>query len=1015
MILSHHKISLLAAAAAWSGGAAFGATGADLPDQVRFNRDIRPILSNNCFYCHGPDEKHREAKLRLDTKEGAAANLDGMSAVVPGRPDKSELLERIVSDDPDELMPPPKSKKPKLSAHDVALLRKWIEQGAEYEGHWAFLPLAKTDPPPMKKSGWARNGIDQFILARLEQEGIAPSPEADRVTLCRRVYLDLTGLLPSPEEVAAFLKDPAPDAYEQLVDRLLASPHYGERWGRHWLDQARYADSNGYSIDSERAMWPYRDWVIQALNQDIPFDQFTIEQLAGDLLPSPTKAQLVATAFHRNTLINEEGGSNPEQFRVEACIDRVNTTGTVWLGLTVGCAQCHSHKFDPIPQREFYQMFAFFNSGQDVNNKGATVPVTRGEMFGVPQGSGAAVVENDDNVRDDWEQKERERLEALAASGGQPAKWVPARYVEFDSETNSGIRQLPDGSLLADGQGSANDTYRVVAEAALPKVAAIRLRVLTDDSLPNKGPGWANNGNFVLTQFEVTVGDEPQSLTAAFADHEQSGFPASAAIDKNGRTGWAINTGKGSAPGTKLNAPHEAVFILKQPIAIVAGKQITVRLHHEMNERYLIGRFALDFSDTAPGAPKAAFDAELLAALRVPRTARFGPGQAERVNAAFEKAHPRSKEKGARQRADADSADVMVMNDLPKPRETYLFQRGDFLRPDKQLGLLQPGVLTAVSANFAKPPGVMKNRLDLASWLVSPENPLTPRVAVNRVWAKYFGRGIVETDEDFGTQGSGPTHPELLDWLAGEFVRGGWSYKKLHRLIVTSATYRESSQARPDLAEKDPRNILLARQERLRVEAEIIRDAALCASGLLDSTVGGPGVRPPQPEGVYAFTQTAKSWKVSLAPARFRRGMYTIFYRSSAYPLLGTFDVPDMQTTCTRRTRSDTPLQSLTLANDAAFLEIAEGLANRMAKSAGELEARLRLGFQLTVCREPSDQELTLLRKYVQKQAEEFAADAEAAKALAPRPIGTLPPNEGAALLCAARVLLNMDNFITRE
>ena len=1007
MSRSLFALSLLAVAAA-------PAASLPLPEKVRYNEHIRPILSTNCFYCHGPDEKHREAKLRLDTREGATADLEGDFAIVPGKPDKSELLRLITSDDRDEMMPPPKSKKPKLSERDVALLRKWIEQGAEYEAHWAFLPLASAEPPAVKNAKWARNGVDRFILARLEKEGIEPSPEADRTTLCRRVSLDLTGLLPSPEEVDAFVKDPAPDAYEKLVDRLLASPHYGERWARHWLDQARYADSNGYSIDSERAMWPYRDWVIAALNADEPFDKFTVDQLAGDLLPSPTKAQLVATAFHRNTLINEEGGSNPEQFRVEACIDRVNTTGAVWLGLTVGCAQCHSHKFDPITQREFYEMFAFFNSGEDVNNKGATVPVARGEMFGAQKGG--ATLENDDRLRDDWEAQELAKLEALAATAGQPAKWVPARYKEFDSETNSGIRQLPDGSLLADGQGSANDTYRVSAEAGLPKVAAVRLRVLIDDSLPAKGPGWAGNGNFVLTQIDISVGDEPQRIAAAFADHEQANYPVSAAFDGNPRTGWAINTSKASAPGVKMNAPHEAVFILQQPIVTTADKPITVRLRHEMNERYLIGRFALDFSATAPAPPKAAFDAELLAALRVPRNGRFGPGQAERVNAAFDKAHPRQKDKATRQRADADSADVMVMSDLPKPRETYLFQRGDFLRPDKQLGVLQPGVLHAVSATFAKPPGAMKNRLDLARWLVSPENALTPRVAVNRVWAHYFGRGIVETDEDFGAQGSAPVHPELLDWLAWEFSKtDGWSYKKLHRLIVTSATYRQSSKARPDLAEKDARNLFLARQERLRVEAEIVRDSALCASGLLDRTIGGPGVRPPQPDGVYSFTQTAKSWKTSPAPARFRRGLYTVFYRSSAYPLLGTFDVPDMQTTCTRRARSNTPLQSLTLANDGAFLEIAEGLANRLAKSAPDLDARLKLGFRLTVCREPSAQELGVLRDYTKRQAEQFTEDTEAAKALAPRPIGTLPPGEAAALLCAARVLINTDNFITRE
>jgi hypothetical protein len=547
----------------------------------------------------------------------------------------------------------------------------------------------------------------------------------------------------------------------------------------------------------------------------------------------------------------------------------------------------------------------------------------------------------------------------------------------------------------------------------MPKVAAIRLSVIPDDSLPGKGPGWAANGNFVLTELEVSLGDQPLKIAAATADHEQQGFPASGAIDDNPKTGWAINA-KGSGAQAKLNAPHQAVFILEKP-ADTAGKLLTIRLLHEMNERYLIGRFALEFSATVPPPAKGDFDPDLLTALRAPRNARNLPGQSERVDKAFEKANPPRKDKKARQKADADSADVMVMRDLAKPRETFLFQRGDFLRPDKGIGALEPGVLHAASASFAKAPAPMKNRLDLARWLVSPENPLTPRVTVNRVWMHYFGRGLVETDEDFGTQGSPPTHPELLDWLARDFVHGGWSMKHLHRLIVMSATYRQSSKARPDLAERDARNLLLARQERLRVEAEIVRDAALCASGLLDPTIGGPGVRPPQPEGVYAFTQTAKTWKPSPAPARFRRGLYTIFYRSSPYPLLGTFDVPDLQTTCTRRVRSDTPLQSLTLANDAAFLEIAEGLAARLAAAPGDLEARLRLGFRLTLGREPSPKELAVLRDYTVKQQEQFTEDLEAARKLAPRPLAKASPPEAAALLCAARVLINTDNFITRE
>jgi hypothetical protein len=802
-------------------------------EKVRFNRDVRPILSGNCFYCHGPDEKKREGHRRLDTRDGALAENDGVRAVVPGKPDASDLMTRVLSHDKDELMPPPKSKKPPLTAQQVDVLRKWIEQGAEYEGHWAFLRVSAAPPPPVKGAAWIRNGIDNFILAKLEREGVQPSPEADRQTLIRRLSLDLTGLLPTPEEVAAFLADAQPGAYERLVERLLASPHYGERWGRHWLDQARYADSNGYSIDSPRAMWPYRDWVIKALNEDMPFDRFTLEQVAGDLLPNPTKSQVIATAFHRNTMINEEGGVKPEQFRVEAAIDRVNTTGAVWLGLTVGCAQCHSHKFDPIPQREFYQLFAFFNQGEDVNNKGATVEVARGEVFGNPVAQTSPDVETAKSAKhrktqEEWEDEELARVKALPA-----------------------------------------------------------------DKLP-----------------------------------------------------------------------------------------------------------AADYVDALTQNPAARSDA-----------------QKRLVSEAYEKAVPPGKH--AKPRADtADVVRLMVMQDVAKPRPTFLLQRGDYTRPDEKAGALQPGVISAISAAFRTPPGEFHSRLDLARWLVSPENPLTPRVTMNRMWMRYFGRGIVETDEDFGAQGAAPTHAELLDWLAGEFVRRGWSMKAMHRLIVTSATYRQSSKVRADLAEKDPRNLWLARQERVRVDAEVVRDAALSASGLLDRTIGGPSVHPPQPDGVYSFTQTGKKWAADTGPNRFRRALYTMFYRSAAYPLFGAFDAPDFTTACTRRPRSDTPLQALTVANDPAFVELAQGLAARLRRElpGPDVDARLRRACMLCWCREPSAKELAILRGYYAAQRADFAADEKAAgNFLSPDLAKANAPAECAALTAVARTIFNTDNFITRE
>jgi hypothetical protein len=997
------------------------------PERVRFNAHVRPILSQNCFFCHGPDEKHREADLRLDERAAATADLGGYAAIVPGKPDESALVERICSTDDEQVMPPPKSKKPRLSADDVATLRLWIEQGAEYENHWSLLPLSREAPPEVKDQSWVQNPIDQFILARLDAEGLPPSPAADRSTLIRRVYLDLVGLLPPPDDVERFVKDEDPRAYEALVDRLLASPHYGERWGRHWLDQARYADSNGYTIDGEREVWPYRDWVIQALNSDMPFDRFTIEQLAGDLLPGAGKSQLVATGFHRNTLINQEGGTDPEQFRVESAMDRVNTTGAVWLGLTVGCAQCHPHKFDPISQREYYQLLAFFNSTDDVNDRGPTVPVVRGEMFGTPQ------TRPDERpalppaelaaLRSAWEKDELARREA-AITAAAPA-WTSVQYVKFTTRSDLALKLLDDNSLVADSRVAPDESYQTIALTTLPQVAAVRLRVLTDESLPKHGPGRAEDGNFMLTDFAFEVDGDEQGFSWAAADHQQTGFPVAAAIDGDIKTGWSIGVEPGSA--AQMNANHEAVFVFSHPISPV-GKTLLLRMYHDGPPNHLIGRFAVDFTATVPPLVPDDQDAKLLAALRTANAERT-PDQVKLLQAAFERAEPRARTMD--KRPQLVSALQMIMREREQPRETFTLLRGDFTRPDKAAGALEPGVLRAVPAAW-KPVAPRGTRLDLARWLVDPANPLTPRVTMNRVWMRYFGRGLVESDEDFGAQGSAPTHPALLDWLAGEFIRSDWSQKQMHQLIVTSATYRQASRQTAAALERDPRNLLLARQSRLRLEAEIVRDAALSASGLLDATIGGPSVHPPQPDGVYAFTQLAKQWKTDTGGARYRRALYTFFYRSAPYPLFGTFDAPDFQTACTRRPRSNTPLQSLTVANDAAFVELAQGLALRLTKDvpAGALlaetsaaldavqllDARIRRASLLTLSREPSATEYELLRTFVVRERDAFAQNPDAAALLVtPELTAAVSQADGAALVCLARALLNTDNFITRE
>ena len=1031
--------------------------------KVRFNSQIRPILSDRCFYCHGPDGKHREAGLRLDDPASATQDLGNGAAIVAGDPAASLLIRRVTETDEDLVMPPPTSKHGRLQAAEVDLLSRWIREGAEYEPHWAFAPLDRRPPPAVIQTEWAGNPIDRFVLAKLEASGIQPAPEADRATLIRRLSLDLTGLLPTPQRVREFEADPRSDAYERLVDELLASPYFGERWGRHWLDQARYADSNGYSIDAQRAMWPYRDWVIRAVQDDMPFDRFTIEQLAGDLLPQATKDQRVASAFHRNTLINQEGGTDAEQFRHESVVDRVNTTGAVWLGLTLGCAQCHTHKFDPISDREYYELFAFFNSGTDINSVGATVAVAEGEMLGVPQ---APIDELRDQQRAEYETRlrdqlrEQQRLVDAAPKTPDPTPWERLAWpAESDPQAlqidgDAKLESQPDGSLLVTGKPEPNATYRLRLAARDQPISAVRLRVLADDRLPDRGPGLASNGNFVLTDFQILVNGKVIRPKSAIADHAQQDYPIRGTLDGEPTTGWAINVGPGSK--VRMNADHEATFFFDPPLAAMpapapdaAPPETWIELKHGLNKGYLIGRFSLDVSATAPQPPPPTPDPELLRAIELPLAERPNVDR-KRVLDALAAAFPESKGLFV---GLAESS-VMVMQELPQPRQTFISIRGDFLRPDETTGPVRPGGLAAVSPSLAAEP--QRSRLDLANWLVHPDNPLTPRVTINRVWMRYFGRGLVETEEDFGTQGTPPSHPELLDWLARSLQEGGWSMKSLHRQIVTSNTYRQSSRHREDLAEIDPSNRLLARQNRLRVEAEIVRDVALSASGQWHAVIGGESVHPPQPAGVYAFTQNVKKWDADTDGNRFRRAMYTEFFRSAPHPLFTTFDTPDFQTVCTRRNRSNTPLQALTVANDEAFVELARAMAARVLRELpdGDAAQRLEHAFRLGLSRQPSELESRILREHYQQlladfggpsgaevaawlandplfahlpprvaenpstetsSAEASAAGADPADENAAPAVSSDPRTHAAALAAICRAIINTDNFITRE
>jgi hypothetical protein len=994
--------------------------------QVGFNRHVRAILADKCFACHGPDQTHRQAELRLDVRDVAVADRSEGPAIVPGNPAASQMMARILSEDADVHMPPAESGK-QLSAGEIDILRRWIQQGAVYEGHWSFVPLMDVQPPAVTHTDFPRNAIDHFIAHALEQAGLDPSPVADKSTLLRRVYLDLIGLLPDRAVVEQFLHDERPEAYDELVDRLLKNPHYGERWGRHWLDQARYADSNGYTIDGERVMWPYRDWVIKSLNDDMPFDQFTIEQLAGDLLPHPTKQQLIATGFHRNTLINQEGGTDPEQFRVEAVMDRVATTGAVWLGLTVGCAQCHSHKFDPISQDEYYRFFAFFNHAADINDVGPTAEVHEGEIF-LENANAAQLARLNSALaqaadlqaqraqrQSAWEQS----LLADASSRRAPGQlnWSPLKVTRVEAE-EAKLTVLDDQSVLAT-PGVLREIY-VVETEPLPRgstIGSIQFRVLPHDSLPKRGPGLAGNGNFVLSALEVFLGDERLPVVSASSTHAQPAYPVSSLIDDDPGTGWAINVAPGSS--RVMNAEHTAWLALGRSVS-ADGRPLKFVLKHELNNDYNVGRFQLSWSSDVVDSST---DVNLLEAVRTAAGQR-SKDQKLAVDTAFAAVDEVYKQ--ALGRVDASRRELglgplvrtMTMSELSSRRPTYKLTRGDFLRPDKDNGMVEPDVFDVLPELPPADPDRPLNRLDLARWLVHPDNPLTPRVTVNRIWMRYFGRGLVETENDFGAQGSPPTHPELLDWLARQFIANGWSQKSLHRLIVTSATYRQSSRHRADLAAVDPLNQLMGRQNRIRLDAELVRDAALSASGKLHTRIGGSSVHPPQPDGVYAFTQNRKNWQTDVGENRFRRTMYTMFYRSAPYPILTTFDAPDFQSVCTRRVRSNTPLQALTMGNDPALLELAQSFADRIladTQLAGQEDRQIERAFLIAYARRPSGNETELLRRFLAGRLADFSTDAAAAQQLIGDKGTDTPVAQRAAWTALTRALINTDEFVTRE
>jgi len=1020
-----------------------GGPGRSTPRRIRFNRDIRPILSDKCFQCHGPDATQRKGKLRLDSARAATAPAaSGSPAIVPGKLDDSELYRRVSSADHDEQMPPAKTGKP-LTAAEIQKLKTWVEEGAEYEAHWAFIPPDRPELPRVHREQWVRNPIDAFVLSRLEKEGLSPAAEADGATLIRRLSLDLTGLPPTLPEVDAFLADRRGDSFDRLVQRLLDSPHHGERWARVWLDAARYADSDGYEKDKSRKVHFYRDWVIQALNRDLPYNQFVVEQLAGDLLPGRTQDQVVATGFLRNSMINEEGGIDPEQFRMEAMFDRMDAIGKSILGLTIQCSQCHSHKFDPMTQEEYYRMFAFLNNTHEANIAVYTPQeqMKRADIF-----RNIREIESRlQHEHPDWLERMQAWEDSLKTSA---VPWQVVR-TEVSANNDSGQKHelLDDGSILAAGYAPTLHTTQFTALKPVQSVAAVRLELLNDPSLPLQGPGRSAKGLCALTEMrlEAAPADKPDQkselkLVRATADvnppesaldpifDDRSGRrrvtgPIGYAIDGKDETAWGIDAGPG-----RRNVPRNAVFVLEKPVAFPAGVILTFKLvqkhggwNSDDNQNNNLGRFRFSVNDR-PGAAADLVPRSVREILSVPRQQRT----AAQVNAVFSHWRTtRAEWKAANDQIEAlwkqlpEGSSQLVLQDREQPRQTHQLERGDFLKPGK--------VVTAATPAFLNPPPTAQpaTRLTVAQWLVDRRAPTTARAIVNRVWQAYFGTGIVSTSEDLGSQCEAPSHPELLDWLAVELMESGWSLKHLHRLIATSATYRQSSRVTPELYARDPYNRLLARGPRFRVDAELVRDIALTASGLLNPSIGGESVYPPAPAFLFQPPSSygPKTWVEATGPDRYRRALYTFRFRSVPYPMLQTFDAPNGDFSCVRRARSNTPLQALTLLNEPVFLESARALALLALKDGGATDAdRLRYAFRRCLARPPAAEETEPLLALLQRESRRFATGAINPWDLAvgkPEEALRLPPDATPAQLAGwtvvARVLLNLDETITKE
>ena len=1143
--------------------------------KLDFNRDIRPILSNNCFRCHGPDEAERGGGgahgLRLDTPDGLREDLGGHFAVVPGKPAESHILARVLSEDASEVMPPPEAGT-KLTPADVELLKQWIEQGAPFSMHWSYVVPQRPALPELHEpsdQAWVKNAIDHFVLQRLKQEKLLPQNEADKYALIRRVALDVTGLPPTSEEVQEFVNDSANNAYEKMVDRFLTKEAYGEHWARMWLDLARYADSAGYADDPPRTIWAYRDYVIQAFNKNLPFNQFTIEQIAGDLLPNATDDQKVATAFHRNTLTNNEGGTNDEEFRNVAIVDRVNTTYAVWMGTTMTCAQCHTHKYDPLTQKEFYQSFALFNNSEDADrgDESPLYEIWTKEQLDKRQ-SLQQQIADDQKILDTMTPELLQSQKSWEASLPRQPKWQIPKVIAVKSEGGVDLKFDESTSVIRSAVGAAKDNFEIeldlssLAQVGSDSLAALQLETLTDASLPGNGPGWSG-GNFVLSEVQATVlppqgtkqsgsfvrvehpganrilalaevevfangeniaqkGSASQSSTdfggdaqraidgntdghyfqsnsvthskadstdpwwevdlkgtfpieriavwnrtdggagimerlkgavvkvlddkkqvvwestiadtskpdvawsldgsqtiqfaTAFADFNQDGFAAANLVAKK------LDLNKGWAVGGATGRDHQLTLVASQPAKISAGSRLRIRLLQQSpHTQHILGKFRIHVTSDQEISKWAAIPAEIQSILLLSEDGRTAQQQAQVTN------HYRTiapelepvRKRVAEQRQELASlkptTTVPVMKELTaeKLRVTKVHNRGNYSDLGEEV---QPGIPSVFQSGNEK----VQDRLALARWLVSRDNPLTARVTVNRYWEQLFGTGLVATAEEFGSQGDQPTHPELLDWLAVEFMENGWDMKALLKTMLMSATYRQSSKVSRELAQLDSENRLLARGPRFRLPAETIRDQALAVAGLLSKKMFGPPVKPPQPSlGLNAAFGSSTDWQTSAGDDRFRRGIYTTWRRSNPYPSMSTFDAPNREVCTLRRVRTNTPLQALVTLNDPVYIEAAQAFGRIVIKHDGSLEEKLEFALSKALSRPVTSDEVSVLKKLYDKALAVLKSQPEEAMKLASDPIGAVPAGvdttELAAWTVVCNSIFNLDEFLMRR